>query len=257
MNTSERIWLEFSDVALGYGNHTVLSGVTFQVFENDFIGLVGPNGSGKTTLLRSILGNLKPLKGRIDRPRNGMPIQFGYVPQKEHLESIFPFTAFEVVLMGTYSKVGLLKYPGKAERDRAMKCLEHVGILPLKDKLFKNLSGGQKQRTLIARALATQPNILVLDEPTNGMDLISQKSILDLITELHTRDRLTILMVSHLLTEVSNYVKKIILVESDHFQVGLVDDILTTSNLTKMYDTPIFVDKLKGTNVVIVGDKHD
>lgn len=257
MQASKNTLMQFNDVTLGYGNQVVLSGISFDLFENDFVGLVGPNGSGKTTLLRAILGHLKPLKGRISRYDENRGIRFGYVPQKEHLENIFPFTAFEVVLMGTYNRVGLLKRPGKAEYDLAKQCLEHVGIMDLKDKLYKNLSGGQKQRTLIARALATQPNVLVLDEPTNGMDLMSQKSILDLIAALHKTDELTILMVSHLLTEVSNYVHKIILVESDHFQVGLLDEILTTENLSKMYDMPVFVDKIKGNSVVIVGDKKN
>lgn len=257
MKTLNKTLIQFNDVTLGYANHIVLSEISFDLFENDFVGLVGPNGSGKTTLLRAILGHLKPLKGRIERRTSDKAINFGYVPQKEHLENIFPFSAFEVVLMGTYKHVGLFGRPGKKEHDLAKQSLEHVGILHLKDKLFKNLSGGQKQRTLIARALATQPNVLVLDEPTNGMDLISQKSILDLITELHTKDRLTILMVSHLLTEVSNYVKKIILVESNHFQVGSLDEILTSANLTKMYDMPVFVDKIKGNNIVIVGEKND
>ncbi|MBL7995382.1 metal ABC transporter ATP-binding protein [bacterium] len=256
METQNKTLIQFSDVTLGYGSHAVLSDISFELFENDFVGLVGPNGSGKTTLLRAILGHLKPQKGRIERRNNDTEIRFGYVPQREHLENIFPFTAFEVVLMGTYNRVGLFKRPGKSEHDLAKQCLEHVGILDLKDKLFNNLSGGQKQRTLIARALATQPNILVLDEPTNGMDLISQKSILDLITQLHTKDKLTILMVSHLLTEVSNYVRKIILVEADHFQVGSLEDILTTANLSKMYDMPVFVDRIKGNNVVIVGEKN-
>ena len=256
MESSNHTLIQFNEVTLGYGNHAVLSDISFDLFENDFVGLVGPNGSGKTTLLRAILGNLKPLKGRINRSNDDRDIKFGYVPQKEHLENIFPFTAFEVVLMGTYKQVGLFGRPGMKEYDLARQSLEHVGILHLKDKLFKNLSGGQKQRTLIARALATQPNVLVLDEPTNGMDLISQKSILDLITDLHTKDKLTILMVSHLLTEVSNYVKKIILVEPNHFQVGALKDILTTANLTKMYNMPVFVDKIKGSNIVIVGEKN-
>lgn len=257
MTTSNPILIQFSDVTLGYGSRTVLSGIQFDLFENDYIGLVGPNGSGKTTLLRAILGHLKPLKGSIVRKGNSKTIRFGYVPQKEHLENIFPFTAFEVVLMGTYNRLGLFRYPGHHEHTLALQSLEHVGIIHLKDQLFKNLSGGQKQRVLIARALATQPNVLVLDEPTNGMDLISQKSILDLITELHTKDRLTILMVSHLLTEVSNYVKKIILVETERFQVGPVEEILTTANLSNLYNRTVFVDKVKGNNVVIVGEKND
>lgn len=257
-NVGERIPLiELRDVTLGYGSRPVLSNINATIYLNDFTGLVGPNGAGKTTLLRAILGILPPMRGAVVRPTPGFDVRFGYVPQREHLDNLFPLTALEVVLMGTYRHVGLLRRPGTGERNWARQCLDHVGILSLEQRLFKNLSGGQKQRVLIARALATKPSLLVLDEPTNGMDLLSQKSILDLIRALHENDGLTILMVSHLLNEVINYVEKIMLVEESNFQVGMVSDVLTNANLSSIYDMPVFVESVKGKNVIVVGDRHD
>ena len=244
--------IEFKDATLGYGARMILSQINWAIYKNDFIGMVGPNGSGKTTLLRSVLGILKPIKGECVRHEKNL--NFGYVPQKEHLDTIYPFTAFEVVLMGTYANLGLFRRPGKKDADFARQCLDHVGIGHLEKTLFKNLSGGQKQRTLIARALAARPEVLILDEPTNGMDLISQKSILDLISQLHRNDKLTIIMVSHLLNEVSNYVEKIVLVENNAFQVGSVAEVLSNTNLSKLYNIPVFVEQVRGNNVIIVGE---
>ncbi len=255
MNENKIPLIEFKNVSLGYGKHVVLSGINWSLFDNDFVGLVGPNGSGKTTLLRAILGNLKPLRGDVSYSQDEHTLNFGYVPQRERLESIFPFTALEVVLMGTYKKIGLFGGPKKEDTEFAKKCLDHVGILDLESHSFKNLSGGQKQRTLIARALVTRPRILVLDEPTNGMDILSQKSILDLIQELHDRDGLTVLMVSHLLTEVANYVKKIVLVQDNNFQAGSLEEILTNTNLSNIYKVPVFVEHFHGNHVIIVGEK--
>lgn len=248
--------MQFEDVTLGYGKKEILSRMSFRLLAKDFIGIVGPNGSGKTTLLRAILGNLKPLGGRIIRSESGASIRFGYVPQRDHLEQIFPLTVLEVVQMGMYRQIGLGRYPGKSDVAFALECLNHVGITSLEKILFKNLSGGQKQRTLIARALATRPTVLVLDEPTNGMDILSQKSILSLIKELHERDGLTILMVSHLLTEVSNHVEKIILVEANNFQVGTVAEILTNANLSRIYNTPFTVESIHGQYLISVGENQ-
>ncbi len=247
--------IHLDDVTLGYGKNIVLERVRATIYLNDFIGLVGPNGSGKTTLLRAVLGILSPIHGTVSRPTPGFDVRFGYVPQREHLDNLFPLTAFEVVLMGTYRKVGLLRRPQKEDVELARTCLDHVGIRSLEHRLFKTLSGGQKQRTLIARALATKPSILVLDEPTNGMDLLSQKSILDLIQELHDRDGLTVIMVSHLLTEVANYVQKIILVEANDVQVGPVENILTGSNLSQLYDMPVYVERVRDQHVIVVGGR--
>ncbi|HEY9448156.1 MAG TPA: ABC transporter ATP-binding protein, partial [Gemmatimonadaceae bacterium] len=146
-----------------------------------------------------------------------------------------------VVLMGRYDRVGLARRPGKLDHDRARAALEHVGIAPLANEPLSALSGGQRQRCLIARALVGEPNLLILDEPTNGMDLVSTTQILALVRELHERDGLTVLMVSHALNEVANYVRRIALVLEGAFRVGEVDEIMTEETLSEMYGIPVEV----------------
>lgn len=137
-----------------------------------------------------------------------------------------------------------------------MRSLEHVGVADLAGRAFRDLSGGQKQRVLIARALASNPDVLVLDEPTNGMDLASRVAMLDLIDTLHERDHLTVIMVSHLLDDVANYAGHIALVESTFFQCGRVEDVLTEQNLSALYHIPIHVDRM-GTRTVVTVGGHD
>ena len=238
----------FDGVALGYGRRTILSGLTFAVSEGDFLGLVGPNGAGKTTVLRAILGSLAPREGTLVRAPG---LRFGYVPQRDQVDYSFPLKVLDVVLMGRYDRIGLARRPGKDDRDRAMAALEHVGIPDLAGRQLKDLSGGQKQRTLIARALVGEPNVLVLDEPTNGMDLVSTTQILGLVRELHERDRLTVIMVSHALNEVANYVERIALVVGGGFRIGTVDDIMTVPVLSEMYGIPVEVDSFNGHRIVL------
>jgi ABC-type Mn2+/Zn2+ transport system ATPase subunit len=153
--------------------------------------------------------------------------------------------------MGRYDRIGLGRRPGAKDRALACASLDHVGILDLADQPLSALSGGQKQRTLIARALVGQPNVLVLDEPTNGMDLVSTTQILGLVRELHERDKLTVLMVSHALNEVANYVERIALVVNGGFRIGTVDEIMTESVLSDMYRIPVEVANLNGHRIVV------
>jgi ABC-type Mn2+/Zn2+ transport system ATPase subunit len=238
----------FADAALGYGRHTVLSGLSFSVAEGDFLGLVGPNGAGKTTVLRALLGTLKPLSGTVSRAQG---LRFGYVPQRDQVDYNFPLRVLDVVMMGRYDRIGLGRRPGADDRRRAMAALEHVGIPDLAERQLKDLSGGQKQRTLIARALVGEPNVLVLDEPTNGMDLVSTTQILGLVRELHERDGLTVIMVSHALNEVANYVERIALVVGGGFRIGAVDEIMTVPVLSEMYGIPVEVDSFNGHRIVL------
>jgi ABC-type Mn2+/Zn2+ transport system ATPase subunit len=157
----------------------------------------------------------------------------------------------DVVLMGRYDRVGLGRRPTKEDRERACAALDHVGILQLADRPLAALSGGQKQRVLIARALVGEPNVLVLDEPTNGMDLVSTTQILGLVRELHDRDKLTVLMVSHALNEVANYVERIALVVERGFRIGTVAQIMTEETLTQMYGIPVDVDEMHGHRIVV------
>jgi ABC-type Mn2+/Zn2+ transport system ATPase subunit len=153
--------------------------------------------------------------------------------------------------MGRYDRIGLLRHPSKGDRDLACHALDHVGISNLADQRLNALSGGQKQRVLIARALVGEPNVLVLDEPTNGMDLVSTTQILGLVRELHERDNLTVLMVSHALNEVANYVSRIALVVERGFRIGTVADIMTEDTLTQMYGIPVDVDEMHGHRIVV------
>ncbi|MFN0157293.1 MAG: metal ABC transporter ATP-binding protein [Bacteroidota bacterium] len=246
--------IQFRDATLGYGSTVVLKGVTFAINEGDYFGLVGPNGAGKTTLLRAILGTLKPLAGTVQvGAPSGEPVRFGYVPQRDTVDYIMPYTVEEVVLMGRYRQIGLLRSPQEVDRRIVLESLRHVDIEDIRDMAFKQLSGGQKQRVLIARALASKPAILVLDEPTNGMDLSSKNSILELIHTLHDQDKLTVIMVSHMLDDMANYVKRIAMVESHTFQVGDVEDVLTARNLSALYHMPVKVMNVGGMKVILPG----
>jgi ABC-type Mn2+/Zn2+ transport system ATPase subunit len=150
----------------------------------------------------------------------------------------------------------MFRRPSKEDRDIVRRSLAHVAIADLNDRWFKDLSGGQKQRVLIARALATEPDVLILDEPTNGMDLSSRASILDLIRGLHDVDGLTVIMVSHLLDDVANQVQRIMIVERKAFQVGDVKDVLTGDNLSALYGIPVDVQMLGGNTVILPGGRH-
>ena len=240
--------ISFRDVTLGYGARAVLQGVSFELDAGDFIGIVGPNGAGKTTLIRSLLGTHPVTSGIVERTSN---LRFGYVPQRDQVSSPFPVTVMDVVLMGRYDRIGLGRRPSRQDRALAEKALDAVGVLDLAQRPLTNLSGGQKQRALIARALVGQPNVLVLDEPTNGMDLVSTSQILSLVRDLHDAEGLTVIMVSHALNEVVNHVERIGLVEGGSVRFGRIDDIITEETLTSVYGIPVEVDTIHGHRLVL------
>ena len=240
--------IQFDRATLGYGRRAVLSNLTFEIPQGDFLGLVGPNGAGKTTILRAILGSLEALTGTVTIAPG---LRFGYVPQRDSVDYNFPLKVIDVVMMGRYNRIGLGKRPTGEDRRLAAESLEHVGILDLAEQPLAALSGGQKQRTLIARALVGKPTVLVLDEPTNGMDLVSTTQILGLVRSLHERDKLTVLMVSHALNEVANYVARIALVVERGFRIGTVAEIMTERTLTEMYGIPVEVDEMHGHRIVV------
>jgi ABC-type Mn2+/Zn2+ transport system ATPase subunit len=249
--------VQFRNVTLGYGRITVVSNVSFDIYAGEFFGLVGPNGAGKTTILRAILGALEPLAGEVTtQSATRQSLCFGYVPQRDTIVDILPYTVEEVVMMGRYRRIGLLRRPRATDREIALESLAHTDIEGLRKNYFNDLSGGQKQRVLIARALAMQPDVLILDEPTNGMDLSSRAAILSLIARLHRVDRLTVIMVSHLLDDVADHVQRLALVERDLFQVDTVDKILTGENLSTLYQRPVSVERLHGKTIILAGKSH-
>lgn len=248
----EKEIIKFSELSIGYGKNPIVPNISLSIYQNDFIGLVGPNGAGKTTFLKTLLGSIKSLSGTITKD----DLRFGYVPQRDVVQPLLPYTVFDVVMMGRYSLMPTFATPKKIDSEKALTSLESVGISDLKNLQYNRLSGGQRQRTLIARALAVDPNILILDEPTNGMDTPSHYSLLELISELHDKQNLTVLLVSHLLTDVANYVKKIILMEKNFFQFGSIETILSEENLMKAYSSHFSVTKLNDEFIITLKHKH-
>jgi ABC-type Mn2+/Zn2+ transport system ATPase subunit len=240
--------VQFEGVSLGYGRQPVLSNIDFTLERGDFVGFVGPNGSGKTTIIRAMLGGLAPLAGRLTRAPG---VRLGYVPQRDQVDSLYPLRVSDVVTMGRYDRIPIGRRPGARDRELALQALDQVGIADLAHRLLAGLSGGQKQRVLIARALVGEPNVLVLDEPTNGMDLVSTTQILGLVRDLHDRQNLTVVMVSHALNEVANYVARIGLVFGGRVRLGTVPEIINEAVLGSVYGIPVQVHSFDGHRVVV------
>ncbi|MCF6150247.1 MAG: metal ABC transporter ATP-binding protein [Candidatus Kuenenia sp.] len=212
MNENTLIYLK--NVTIGYRGNPIISGINFSINEGNTAVLLGENGSGKTTLFKTILRIIPPLQGAVIYDNNCRP-RFGYVPQGQSLDEIYPFTVQDVVLMGTFGQAKPFSFtPGK-NRDLVEQCLKDVGMLDLKKQLFAQLSGGQKQRILIARALATRPNILLLDEPVTGVDITAQKMIMELISMLHKKHKLAVMMVTHEFSNIPKWINKIIRIKNN------------------------------------------
>ena len=195
----ERPLLRFHRATLGWDNTPVLTDVDWELERGSFWGILGYNGSGKTTLLKTLLGLIPCLSGRYEwsGSRLGAP-SLGYVPQKERLDPIYPLTGYEVAAMGTYKRVELFeRLRGIDRRPAVEKSLAECGAAECGARRFGDLSGGQKQRVLIARALAAEPEVLVLDEPMAGIDIETQRSLLALLKHIKEEKRLSVLMVSH------------------------------------------------------------
>lgn len=240
--------ISFKGVTLGYSGEVVLKSLNFEIGKNDFVGIIGQNGSGKTTILKAITGLIKPVSGKIVR---GEDLQIGYVIQRKYLDTIFPLTVEDVVLMGRYKKIGILKSPSLADRQKVIESLEMVGIPELLKKQYSELSGGQRQRVLIARALVGEPNLLLLDEPTNDLDIKGEEQILKLIEKLHSQFNLTVILVSHLLHTVLNRVHRIIFLKDKKAKVYLTEEIFSEKTLSEIYEYPLKIATLHNRKYVI------
>jgi len=246
--------IKFNNVTLGYGKEVVLENLNFEIKENEFVGLIGQNGSGKTTILKSITGTLKPLKGEVIKDAK---VRLGYVIQRQYLDTIFPFTVEEVVLMGRYKKIGLMKSPTMQDRQKVLETLNLVGIPYLKDKHYRDLSGGQRQRVLIARALVGEPNVLLLDEPTNNLDIKGEEQILKLIDKLYIKLGLTVVLISHTLFTVLNYVDRVIFLKNKELKQYTVDEIFSEEVLSQIYDYPLRIGVIHNKKYIVPEDIYD
>lgn len=262
--------IQFQDVTLGYRRKVVLANLNFSIYEGEFFGIVGANGSGKTTILRALLGILKPMNGeiianvapsdagalttdggRVDLSSSAGAIRFGYVPQRDSIDEIFPLRACDIVLMGRYGVLGPLQWPKAHDHKIAEQKLAQVGIGDLAHRRYSELSGGQKQRVLIARALATEARVLAFDEPTNGMDLEGERAIMELIAKLRAESGVTVLFVSHMLNLIANAADRLMLLHEGQMRIGSVEEIFTPQVLREVYGLDVVVDHV-GTKRVIV-----
>ncbi len=205
--------VEIHNLSVKLDGREVLSNIDLEINEGVFLGIVGPNGSGKTTLLKVIIGLLKPYKGTVliygEEPRNvSKKGIFGYLPQHQNIDADFPITALDVVTMGLPRK-GLFRRHSRNDRNKAREMLSIMGMEGYEDYLFGSLSGGQQQRVSIARALTSNPRILVLDEPSTGIDVVGQEDFYHLLRGLQKRFNLTIIMVSHDIGTITTYVDEI------------------------------------------------
>jgi ABC-type Mn2+/Zn2+ transport system ATPase subunit len=229
--------LTFHHVAVGYGRHVVLSNVSLGLRRGSFTALLGANGSGKSTLIKAILRIIPPLSGRVELASvDGRSLVLGYTPQRDSLDSIYLLSSFEVVLMGTCGRVRPGERINSVEKEWAHECLRETGAEPFSRKLFSELSGGQKQRVLIARALATRPDFLLLDEPTAGIDAAARQAIMEVLRRIHEHQQLTILMASHDLVLVRTYAQQVIWLHQGKVLQGPVKELLTVEKIDEILD---------------------
>ena len=252
--------IQFDKVSLGYAATPVVAEATFAIDLGAFAGIVGPSGAGKTTILRALLGGVPRMTGMITVDgrgvRPGHPAHgIGYVPQLQTVDWSFPVTVDEVVLLGRTMRSGLWPWPRPADRIAARRVLDRLGIGHLAGRHIRDLSGGQQQRVFLARALISEPNILLLDEPTSGVDIKTRDDILHLLGELN-RDGVTILLTTHELNSVAAHLPEVLCVNRGLVAHGAPDDVFTTPILSRTYGADLHVVRQDGLLLVADAAPH-
>jgi ABC-type Mn2+/Zn2+ transport system ATPase subunit len=252
--------IRFSHATFGFPGVIALKEISLEIAEGEFVGVIGPNGSGKTTLCRAVLGLLRPLEGSLrifdcacEELRCYHRARIGYLPQKGALDRNFPITVLETVLMGRYGVLGVFRRPGKRDREIAQEALDNVGMLDHRETPLGYLSGGQQQRVLIARALAQQPQVLLLDEPTTGIDITTQHSVVELVRRLQRDLGLTVLLITHDINMIRPYVDRLVLLKTRLFAAGPPEDVLKPDILRQVYGKDLVITE---RDLVIVEDYH-
>ncbi len=249
MESSSQALIQFSDVAIGYRRNRLAENINWRVDKRSLWGVVGPNGAGKTTMLRVLLGLLEPLAGRVIRAQG---VRYGYVKQRDALNETYPFTVGEVVMAGRYGLIPCLARPGAEDHSAVNEALERTGIAELRHRPIRELSGGQKQRALIARALAARPDVLVLDEPTNDMDIAGEQSVLGLVQQIHERDGTAVVIVSHLLHTVLQIAENVVFIKGSEYGVFSKAEFIGQNHLERFYDMPIRIVEHPGGGYSVV-----
>ena len=222
--------IEIKNLTVAYGENIALEDFNLDVEIGSLMALVGPNGAGKSTLIKTVLKFLKQITGEIKI--NGKNL--AYVPQRNSVDWDFPTTLFDVVEMGCYGRVGLFKRVNKEEKAKVLKAIEQVGMLDFKDRQISELSGGQQQRAFIARALVQEADIYLMDEPFQGVDSTTEKSIVDILKKLKS-DGKTLLVVHHDLQTVPTYFESVTFINKTVIVSGKVKEAFTQENIEMTY----------------------
>lgn len=234
---SKNLSVDVHNITVSYSGAPVLWDVDFELPSGILAGIIGPNGSGKTTLLKTIMGIVKPVSGNVkifDSKIDKVRSKIAYVPQRESVDWEFPISVMEVVLMGRYSNKNIFKKTTKADKEIAREAIESVGMLEFKNRQISELSGGQQQRVFIARALAQKADLYFMDEPFAGVDMATEKTILQILLKLKEEGK-TVLIVHHDLRTVREYFDYTILLNTRLVAAGNTGDVLTEENLNNAY----------------------
>ncbi len=229
--------LHVEQLTVNYEKTSVLWNVTFDIPGGQLVGIVGPNGAGKSTLLKSLLGLTQPLSGSIEffgQPFKKVRDKIAYVPQRASVDWDFPMTAFDLVLMGRYGKLGCLKWPRVADREAAMHALDLVGMAPYAQRQIGQLSGGQQQRLFIARALLQEADLYLMDEPFAGVDMATEKEMIALMDQLKAQGK-TLLIVHHDLGTVDEYFDWVIMLNICLVASGPVTEVFHQESIRQTY----------------------
>ncbi len=229
--------LELHDLTVSYAKKPVLYGVDVQIPQGALVGIIGPNGAGKSTMIRAIMGLLPLSSGWVkvfDEPFEKSRHRVGYVPQREQVDWDFPVNVMDVVMMGRYGRLGWLKRPTREDHRIAEESLDKVGMLPFRNRQIANLSGGQQQRVFLARALAQQSDLYLMDEPFAGVDATTEHAIIALLRELKQQGK-TILVVHHDLITAREYFDHLLLLNMRLVAFGETESTFTVDLLQKTY----------------------
>ncbi len=229
--------LEIHDLTVSYDQNPVLWNVDLSLPSGKLVGILGPNGAGKSTLIKAIMGLIAPTSGYVrifDKPLNDVRARISYVPQRESVDWNFPASVLDVVMMGTYGKLGLFRRPGKKEKDLAMQCLDQVGMTGFVTRQISELSGGQQQRVFIARALAQQADLYLMDEPFAGVDMATETAIFQLLKEMADSGK-TVLVVHHDIHSAMNFFDWVIMLNLHLVASGPKESVVTEDLLRKTY----------------------